>query len=420
MRSFVFPLFQVVFVLMLGGCWSNKHSESGYQERSQGAHYKQRTEIDFDDMEVAGAMASPESLLMDRKASGGIGSSGRGSGGGGGGYGMAVGGANSVAPPVPTSSTLAEPDNPESPARMVHYEGWTVLRVAKPDESADALAALAEEFGGHVEKLSFSHVTLRVPVDRFEEAFERVLEMGDVLDRLVSAEDVTEAFVSTGLRRRTAEATRDRLIVLLAKSKDEKEKLALVREIQRLTEELDSLEARMRMLGDLASLSRITVELLERDSLSYGNTDGETAEFAWIRSLTPFHAEICSEGDKLPLEVPDGMVDLEQRGHFVAEGADGARVWSVELENNPEGDTHFWMSAISERLGADFASAEVREVAGWQQIRLVDRSDDPYIWLISVRVEGRSLFLVEAYLPSAEHEERYGAAIDQALQGRSS
>ena len=50
-------------------------------------------------------------------------------------------------------------------------------------------------------------------------------------------------------------------------------------------------------------------------------------------------------------------------------------------------------------------------------LRLVDREEDPYTYIICVRAAGRTLDLVEIYYPSASHEERHGEAIGAAIGG---
>lgn len=320
-----------------------------------------------------------------------------------------------AAPETPTTPTT--PETPAASARMVHYDGYVRLRVTRVDEGVDAVRAVAEALGGLVERVTASSVVVRVPVARFQEGFDQVLALGEVLDKTISARDVTEAYTSVDLRRRTAQATLERLQQLLARSQDEKERLQLLRQIEQLTQELDRLDASLRTLASLASLSRISVDLVPREALAWQGPEDETQELAWIRQLSPFRTEAPVESRVLHLPVPEGMVRLERRGPYVAEAADGARIWSHRVENAPEGDAAFWMEAISSRLSTDFASAAEETVGGWRTLRLVSRDDQPYTWLIAVRVEGRRLHLVQAWLPSEEAAQRHDAALRAVLSG---
>ena len=58
----------------------------------------------------------------------------------------------------------------------------------------------------------------------------------------------------------------DRLISLLEKTNDDKEKINLLREIQRLNEQIDRMEAQMQGLKNLADFSSISVELSSKKS----------------------------------------------------------------------------------------------------------------------------------------------------------
>jgi hypothetical protein len=321
--------------------------------------------------------------------------------------------------PAMEESAPAEPETASAPAaaRMVHYQGSATLRVGKPEETIEQAIALATAAGGGLEQQYQGTVVLKVPVAKFREVFDAVLHLGDVENKSISAEDVTEAFTAVELRLSTARARRDRLVALLAQSKEEAEKLALVKEIQAVTEEIDLLEQQSRTLQALADYSRITVQALARPVLSWRGGQPESAAFAWIRALTPFNE---GPGDKkLTLPVPEGFVALDEKRRFVAESADGARIWSTRRVNDPIGDTAFWTDAVTQRLGGEFASAEPAGTGEWKGLRLVDRSDTPYVWVILIRAEGKDLDLVQVFYPSKDAEARYAPAVAAVLGGAS-
>lgn len=324
--------------------------------------------------------------------------------------------------PMASGGATAEPASATSPAeqRMVHYDGYARIRVGKLEEASDTLVKLVTDAGGRVESLSRTRLVLRVPVAQFRDLFARMLATGDVLDQSISAQDVTEAFQAIELRLQSSKASRERLQVLLARSKDENEKIMLLREIQRLTETIDQLESQARLVADLASMSRVTVDLVPREAgISTGGVQ-ETSAFAWLRRLSPFHDEVLSKGKRLALAVPDGMVALDLKKRFVAESADGSRVRAARLANDPEGTSAFWLDAMQQRLAPEFAQATTRAVGEWQVLRLVDRSDTPYVYVLAVRASDDDLDLVEVYYPNAQQEQRYQAAIEAMLGGGAS
>jgi hypothetical protein len=296
-------------------------------------------------------------------------------------------------------------------ARLIHYNGSARLRVTGVSEALDRAAKIAASRGGYVEKLAATEITIRVPVAEFAAAFEELLKLGDVLDKSVTAEDVTDSYSDLDLRLQVARATRERLLSLLAAVKTEKERIELLREIQRLTEEIDDLGTEIKTLASLAALSRITVRVEPRQSLSRQPTNDEIAEFRWIQRLSPFRREVAAEGSRLEIACPTGMVVLSKDGAWIAESADGAVLWTSRRRNEPRGDSAFWLDAIRTRLAPDFASAEVTDAGTFHFIEFVDRADDPYHYLVGVRTQDDHLDIVEVYYPTPAHKMRYGDAI---------
>jgi hypothetical protein len=86
-----------------------------------------------------------------------------------------------------------------------------------------------------------------------------------VLHRDVQAEDVTDAFVDTEIRIKNARAMQVRLKTLLDKS-SVKEALEIEKELRRVTEELELLEGRLKLLKDKIAYSSITVSFEARGS----------------------------------------------------------------------------------------------------------------------------------------------------------
>lgn len=320
-------------------------------------------------------------------------------------------------PPPPDEPAQAEPAKKSD--RMVHYTGWARLRVTKIQETLDALAALAEARGGRVERLAATSITVRVPVATFDESWRAALALGDVLEKSVGAEDVTDAFLAVDLRVKTLRITLDRLVVLLAKAQTEEEKLTLLREIQRVTEELDRFETQLRTLRGLADFSTITVELVPREAVGAGNEGPDVDGFGWIRALSPFRRDVGADARRVELDVPAGMVALSPRGRFVAESPEGAALWTGRIVNDPRADATFWVEAIADRLDGEFAAAEPLAVGDWACLRLVDGSDDPYSWEVCVRgtTADRWIELAQAHYPDDATYARYGADVRAALAG---
>ena len=323
------------------------------------------------------------------------------------------------AAPVPMAREEGEAEaapqpQPSKPARLVHYHGFVKLKVTSPAEALEQAQALATAAGGYVEQSSDTVVVLRIPVDKLRQVFADVQKIGDVLSRSLTAQDVTDAYTALELRLSTLSASRDRLVELLAKVRNEQEKLSLLREIRRLTEEIDQLEIQTKTLLKLAAYSRLSVEVVPRQAHTAEAVE-ELAAFRFILDLSPFRRDVARGADRLDFTAPDGFVELDKKGPWIAESADGAVIWTSERDNEPRGDTDYWLEAVRTRLAPGWAEQEVLTVGDYKVLRLVDAGSAHYRYLVGVKAAGKHLDLVEVYYPSPEHEKRHDAAVRAAI-----
>ncbi len=300
---------------------------------------------------------------------------------------------------------------PPPQERMLHYYASAQLRVDSLRKTADEASRIAIASGGFVEQLTSNAVVLRVPVAEFRTVLASLLKLGDVVSKTISAHDVTDAFAAVELRLQAARTSRDRLIALLAKARTEREKLDLLREIQRLTQEMDELDNASKTLVSLASFSRIQLTLEERARQLNAQADEPVAAFQWIHQLSAFRRDVAFAGKKLKLEVPQGFVQLDDKQHWIAESADAAVFWSSKRDNTPQGTTRFWADAVKARLEPEFGSVKEEQAGAYTVLHFVDRSDTPYHYVVALRANGDELDVIEAHFPSADQEKRHNAAV---------
>jgi hypothetical protein len=306
---------------------------------------------------------------------------------------------------------------PAAPDRLVFYEGACRLRAPDPQDVLQDAIAKAEAVGGYIESRTDTAAVLRVPVAEFRPTFDAILELGVVLSRRLTAADVTDQVTDLELRLKTLTAARARLQQLLAEATNESRQLALLREIDRLTIQIDQLSLRLRTLKRLAAFSRISVDVTGAAPAVVPGAENDVAGLAWIRGLSPFGAAGFSNGSELEIEAPPAMVELDVEDHFRAEAADGAFVRAVRRPNEPVGSTRFWVEALEHRLGPAFAEHEAVSVGGFRGVRLVHQGDASYRYLVLARVQDDDLELVEVYYPDAASETRHEAAVEAALGG---
>lgn len=168
--------------------------------------------------------------------------------------------------PGPTTPFSPTPSPQGSPyaleasheASMLAYSADLTLAVFQVDNGLTSVEALARELGGYLAQRGDAQVTVKVPRPRFEEAMIRIEKLGDVLHRNIAAEDVTDEYVDLELRLKNARGMRDRLAELLhgAAVKDAVE---IEKELAKVTEVIEQIEGRLKVLRDKVGFSSITV-----------------------------------------------------------------------------------------------------------------------------------------------------------------
>lgn len=185
------------------------------------------------------------------------------------GSGLASGGAAAAGVATPgatTPSTLT----PEDVTRSVIRDGTITVRVSDVNTAAQSATALATGAGGYVgaddRTLDGSHstatVTLRVPADRFDATMTALSQLGTESSRHVSTEDVTEQVVDVQSRLATQQASVNRIRQLLASTTSISQIVSLEDELTQRESDLESMEAQLRSLTGLASLSTVTAVLI--------------------------------------------------------------------------------------------------------------------------------------------------------------
>lgn len=164
----------------------------------------------------------------------------------------------------------ATPDKPapeEEPAQhVIIYTGGLVLLVDAEafSKTIDAMVDLATSFGGFVARHDERSITLRIPSPRFRESMKALEALGDVRNRAIEAQDVTEEYFDLGIRLKSLQATRKRLEELLARATNIREVLEVEEQLARVNGEIDRIEGRMRFLASHAAMSTINVTLQAR------------------------------------------------------------------------------------------------------------------------------------------------------------
>lgn len=143
---------------------------------------------------------------------------------------------------------------------------------------------LARSLGGFVESSSTTsfeegrargELTLRVPVDRYDDAMDRLSDLGTLVSVDEHGEDVTERLVDLDARLRVLRAEEHALNALLADAGSVDEILRIRDAATGIRQQIEQLAAQQAALGDQAALSTIRVGLHESSAVLAQATPGD-------------------------------------------------------------------------------------------------------------------------------------------------
>ena len=153
--------------------------------------------------------------------------------------------------------------------RMVISTASISVEVEVVPAAINEVRAIAESLGGFVEQLSSSggserqqaHMTIRVPQSQFFTALERIEALGEVQNRNLGSEDVSEQFIDLEARLKSALREEQSLLSLLERAQQVSEILTIERELSRVRSEIERLQGQLNFLERRVELATITVSL---------------------------------------------------------------------------------------------------------------------------------------------------------------
>lgn len=148
-------------------------------------------------------------------------------------------------------------DSPHSAAMLIYTANIT-MAVYQVGTALEGVEQVARDAGGYLSVRQDTSITVRVPRDRFDDAIARIEKLGDVTHRDIKAQDVTDEYVDLQARLKNAYAMRERLTELLSRAAV-KEAIDIEKELGRVTEDIERMEGRMKLLRDQIAFSTITV-----------------------------------------------------------------------------------------------------------------------------------------------------------------
>jgi hypothetical protein len=180
--------------------------------------------------------------------------------------------------------------------RKIVKTGSITLEVGNITETLDEVAEMADELSGYVvSSYKYDHegrvlgrITIRVPFEKFEEAFERLRQLAAAVPYETStAKDVTEEYVDLEAQLSNLLATEAQYLALLEEAENVEEMLMVQKELSKVRGQIEQIEGRMQYLEQTSETSLIEVDLQETKGLAEPWNASAALQSA-VRGLTTF------------------------------------------------------------------------------------------------------------------------------------
>ena len=183
----------------------------------------------------------------------------------------AMAGAPSEAEAPPTMSQGADATSYLNTRQLIKNGDLTV-QVEDVKTASNEAIRIAKKYSGFVESSSVSsqpnnrtaYLTLRVDSNRFDLAFTELGSIGEVLNESTSGQDVTAQVADLAARSKVKRAEEEQYTELLKSAKTIGQVLEVKDRLARVREEIESTDAQIKALRNLASLSTINLNLQQK------------------------------------------------------------------------------------------------------------------------------------------------------------
>lgn len=332
--------------------------------------------------------------------------------------------------------------------RKIVYTANLTLEVPNPRATLNQVQKLVEENKGYIQRSTLETITFRIAPDLFEEILRKLETLGKTINRNVSSVDVTDRYMDVSIRLETAEKSRQRLLDILASAAETKDVLEIERDLRRLTEEIETMKGKLRLLESQVSMATITVNLQSSYVPDPYNPAKETP-FQWVE-LTSIKNTFGYVSPNSTLNgggglfggpafelagenrMPEGFVPLRYTSaHLVASTADGNRlqVRQVKFPKNRRPELSFWVDVLKgELLGKRGLELVAEESFELDQIGLTSThlalettfNGLPWrydVWLVQQDEKEKYLYVIEFSREKTLGEDANLEAVKTAIQG---
>jgi hypothetical protein len=178
----------------------------------------------------------------------------------------------------PTASKLQE-------SRKIIYKGDFRMVVGDVNDSLRRTEKLAAEMGGYLQNMGRDYIEIHVAAQNFQKSVEAVEKLGTVVNREISAKNVTDEYFDMEIRLKSAKAMQDRLIAILARAATVKDALEVERELNRTRADIERMEGQLADLDKQVAYSTLSVHFQTASPAVVGPSMQPNLPFIWLHQL---------------------------------------------------------------------------------------------------------------------------------------
>ncbi|MEL6653514.1 MAG: DUF4349 domain-containing protein [Bacteroidota bacterium] len=163
----------------------------------------------------------------------------------------------------PSAESAQDPLSPVEERKIIKNANLSLI-VKDIDSARTQIELLANQYNGYVQTGGLTQITLRIEAQYLEQAVAKVETFGEVESRNIRSQDVTDQYYDLNSRIESLQKSRQRYLELLDDATNVSDVLAVEKELERVTQELEALQGRFKLLNDQVNYSTLTVYLQEK------------------------------------------------------------------------------------------------------------------------------------------------------------
>lgn len=185
--------------------------------------------------------------------------------------------------------------------------------------ASQKVEAFAKKYNGYVSnsnaQADFNNkhrgtVTIRIPDMHFDAVIAELSMLGEIQSKNINGQDVTEEYIDIQSRIKNDEAHEERLVEMFGNATDVNEMMQVERELNRVREQIERNEGRLRYLENRVDFSTISVYMYEQQPVVKEWGVWKSVKNALNNSLDTLRVMIELIGWLLPLIIVGAIVGL--------------------------------------------------------------------------------------------------------------